>query len=92
MAYFVDKAVEILKDGLETGDCRKAINKALKVIDTEDMIHITWCVDDVIERARMLKVRVSKKKAREILKELERNHDATLGITWDTIDSYFDNM
>lgn len=93
MAYFAEQAIEILKEGLTDKDPKKAIKKALEILEDEDRIFISWCVDDILMRSEELEVKpkVSKKKAREILKEMEKNHDATLGITWDTIDCYFDN-
>jgi len=94
MAYFVDQAIETLKEGLVSKDPKKAIEEALKILEDEDRIYISWGTDDILQRAEDLEVepKISKEKAREILQEMERSHDATLGITWDTIDSYFDNM
>lgn len=51
-------------------------------------ITIKWCIEDVYERALRLKIPVSEKQASDILQKMKRNHDCTLGITWETIDSY----
>lgn len=92
MAYFVDQAIETLKEGLTTGDPKKAIKEALKILDDKDRIYISWCVDDILQRAEDTNHKpVTKKKAREILEEMEHHHDANIGITWDTIDFYLDN-
>lgn len=53
----------------------------------QDRIAVSWTVDDVMERAKMLKKRISKEKARGILNSMFHHHDAGLGITWDTIDA-----
>jgi hypothetical protein len=52
-----------------------------KLYDNPDEIAIVWHVDDV----RMVAPRLSKKKAREILKIIHHKHNAELGINWDVI-------
>ncbi len=92
MAYFVDEAIEILKEGLTAKDPKKAIKKALEILDDRDRICICWYIDDILQRAEDTNHKpVTKKKAREILEEMEHRHDANNGITWDTIDFYLDN-
>lgn len=58
----------------------------------EDKIAVSWCVDDVIGRARAKKVKMSKEKARDILSAILSKHDCCYGITWDTIDFYIDDV
>lgn len=57
---------------------------------------ITWCIEDVIERAKERDIKVTKKQAREILTIIDRRHDCNIGISWDTLDcwtdDYFDNL
>lgn len=48
----------------------------------EDIMVSIWTVEDVQSRDKGL----SKQDAREVLKLLDWNHDATLGINWDVID------
>jgi hypothetical protein len=45
-----------------------------------------WCIDDIIEKAKELKKRCSKKDARIILAHIEQDFDAEFGITWRTIE------
>jgi len=45
-----------------------------------------WCIDDVIDKAKELKKRCSKKDARLILANVEQHFDAEFGITWCTIE------
>jgi len=47
-----------------------------------------WCEDDVLELAEEEGIKCSRKRAREIIDEIDRKQDATLGITWDTISDY----
>lgn len=49
-----------------------------------------WCEDDVLELAREKGIKCSRKRAREIIDEVDRKQDATMGITWDTIGVYLD--
>jgi len=51
---------------------------------------VIWGEEDVRERARQLHIRVNKAKVNHILDEVERRHDAMLGITWDTFDYYIE--
>lgn len=56
-----------------------------------DTITITWSVDDVLNRAKDTGVRCSRKRALEILQEVENDHDANYGINWGTFDYYLEN-
>ena len=47
-----------------------------------------WCEDDVLELAREKGMKCSRKRAREIIDEVDRKQDCELGITWDTISDY----
>ena len=68
----------------------KKIENAVKKQD--ETIHIIWSYEDIISRAEDAGCKVpSKKKAIEILKEIEHRHDCNLGVTWDTIDFYLES-
>jgi len=58
--------------------------------DKDGYISIKWHTDDVIRRADETGAVVTKEQAMEILEDIEANHDAPLGVTWDTIDFYLD--
>jgi hypothetical protein len=47
-----------------------------------------WCEDDVLELAEEEGIKCSRKRAREIIDEIDRKQDATMGISWDTIRVY----
>jgi hypothetical protein len=47
-----------------------------------------WCEDDVLELAKEEGIRCSRKRAREIIDEIDRKQDAELGISWTTIRVY----
>jgi len=69
-----------LIEALEAG------RRALK--DAEDTFCSVWSIVDITERAKELKIKVTKKQAREIAGTIERRHDATIGINWDVIDAH----
>jgi hypothetical protein len=78
-----------LKDQIKALVKAKLLNesdeeKALTVLKKywENMIAVSWSVDDVISRKRM-----SKTKARDILARMLHHHDAGIGINWDVIDA-----
>jgi hypothetical protein len=65
----------------------------IKRIDPKEHVCvIIWSVEDVLEQAHERNVKCSKVEAEEILDKMENAHDATLGINWDTIDSYLDDI
>lgn len=54
-----------------------------------DVRTISWSVQSVIDNAKdTLKVKLSVKKAREILREVIRKHDPLQGINWDTLTTW----
>ena len=81
---------------------RELINRVIKLPTIKDEIErlkrngtlnehvcvIVWSVEDVLEKAEELKVKISHKEAEEILDKIESEHDATVGISWDTISIY----
>jgi hypothetical protein len=65
----------------------------IKRIDpNEHVCVIIWSVPDVLEQAKERGIKISKKEAEEILDRMENKHDATIGINWDTIDSYLGEL
>ena len=51
---------------------------------------IKWSWEDIYETAKEKGYKCSKKKAQKILECMIRKHDASLGITWDTIECWLD--
>lgn len=48
----------------------------------EDEIQIIWCVDDVKSIAEDL----TDEECRQVLEAVKSNHDATIGINWDVLE------
>lgn len=49
-------------------------------------ISITWYIDDVLA----VRPDLTKSQASDVLQYLKDNHDATMGINWDVIDTVID--
>jgi len=70
---------------------QEEIEHLQKYYDRGDVIAAAiWGVDDVLERAKEREINVTEEQARNILELIHRRQDATLGITWDTIDCYLE--
>ena len=76
----IKKAIELLKEG--------KVSKALLLLESKDSIFIEWSTQDILDVAQNMHKRISKKKARQILADIEHNHDCNYGITWDTIQDF----
>jgi hypothetical protein len=67
--------------------------KVLESLGFETTVAITiWQVGDVLGQAENVGINCSKEEAEEILREMSRTFDATIGMNWDVIDSLLDNL
>jgi hypothetical protein len=55
-------------------------------------ISIIWSTEDVLHQAKQKGVKLTEDEANEILLEMERKHDADIGINWETIDDYIEGL
>lgn len=55
---------------------------------TADEITVTWTIDDVKSIAEDL----TPDQCREVLKRAKRHHDATVGINWEVLEYYADQV
>lgn len=59
----------------------------------EDIVAVAiWQVDDVLGQAKEMGIKITRKQAEEIIERIDRRQDASLGISWDTIDAYLDDL
>lgn len=58
------------------------INEPINLKPNLDQIEIIWHVEDVIATCPTL----TRKQAQEVLRRLQANHDASIGINWDVIE------
>ena len=58
-----------------------------------DEITIKWCVDDVVMLAEQKGYAVpTLEQAREVLQMADKYHDASVGISWDVLEVYLDEV
>lgn len=65
--------------------------KRLKGIEGHVAV-VIWCREDVIGRAKEWGIEITPEQADDILDEVDRKHDCEVGITWDTLDYYIDEI
>lgn len=56
-----------------------------ELVKRGEAIQIVWLLDDVFHQAREDGVELTVRQAKEVLQMLDREHDATVGVNWDTI-------
>jgi len=63
--------------------------KRFEGMDADEHVAIAiWCEDDVLGRAKEKGIKCSREQAQDILDQMDRRQDCSLGISWDTIDCY----
>jgi hypothetical protein len=70
---------------------KEVINYLKKNSPEEHVAVAVWSEEDVLERAKERKIKITKEQAQDIIDRIDREQDATIGITWDTIDCYIDD-
>lgn len=70
---------------------KEAIEHLQQYLKPTDHVAISiWSIEDVQDQAKERKIKISKRKAEELLDDLDRHQDASIGINWDTINAYLD--
>ena len=62
--------------------------------NSENSICLIWCIEDIKGAMKMRddKIDISDEECMDILWNMESNHDASFGITWDGIDYHLDEF
>jgi hypothetical protein len=60
----------------------------LKLLEAEGCVAITWAIEDVQEERPDL----NDEQAMQVLKRCVDQHDATIGINWETIEYHADDL
>lgn len=60
--------------------------------DETRQIAIIWDIADVHSRAKEQHINITDEQALEILHNMKRQHDASIGINWDVIDAHLDSL
>jgi len=55
-------------------------------------IKISWCYEDVLQRAKENGIRLTKKEACDALALTLKRHDCNIGISWETLDVWIDEI
>lgn len=55
-------------------------------------INLTWSTEDVMDKASEMQVEITELEANEILSKIERQHDCSIGVTWDTIENAIEEL
>jgi hypothetical protein len=66
----------------------KEVKERLRWFKNQHVAAAIWCEDDVLELAREEDIKCSRKRAREIIDEIDHKQDCELGISWTTIRIY----
>jgi hypothetical protein len=65
------------------------LRKHLATMDDSDVIaYCIWEVDDVLLAAVEIGVKCNKSMAKDILTQIHRKHDASIGINWDVVKAH----
>ena len=51
-------------------------------------INITWSIEDVLE----VRPDLTDEQAMEVLEQVENNHDADVGVSWETLEMWADSL
>jgi len=54
----------------------------------DTQITITWTIEDIKDRGEYQDIFINDSMAKEILVNIKHQHDASIGINWDVIDSH----
>lgn len=73
------------RDGVITRLKQDIVDLQDKLKDAEQF-YCGWCADDVMHRASEMEVKITQSEAEEIIDSVENNFDASLGVSWDTIE------
>lgn len=64
--------------------------ETLREEGAENKISANWCVADVLDQAERDEVEITEEEAKQILLNVDRYHDAEIGINWDVISCHID--
>lgn len=59
--------------------------------ENKDSISIEWWIDDVHQVAEEMEITISDDEAREILRRIDRKHDANFGVNWEIIEIFINS-
>jgi len=92
------EAIQIILNEAESsalGDNNKEVLEAIKTfragMKDPDVLDVIWTTQDVLDHVNWAyDYKITVDQAREILRLIERKHDAEIGVTWETISYAFE--
>ena len=81
-------------DDMKGHALREELTKVIGMIKDPNYMFVSWHVDDVFSviEDRFDSIEFSKEEAVEVLDNMKRSHDATIGINWDVIEVHIENV
>jgi hypothetical protein len=49
------------------------------------VIYITWTIEDVLQQAKEMKMKITKRQCGKVLDMVKHKHDANIGVNWNVI-------
>lgn len=62
----------------------------IQSFNPDQEIAVLWSILDVQHEAKDRDLELTDKEAKDLLDDMSSNHDATIGINWDVINTYLD--
>jgi len=77
-----------IPEGRSVTDAMNAVKRAFD----PDWMAEWWHIDDVIEQAENQGEQLTEQEARDVLMMVSKRHDCNVGINWDVIDYWIDQI
>lgn len=77
-----------IPEGRSVAEAQGAVKRAFD----PDWMAEWWHIDDVIEQAETHGEQLTEQEARDVLAMVNRKHDCNIGINWDVIDYWIDEI
>lgn len=83
-------------DNMKGYAIREELKKVVEMIKDPNYLYLTWNIEDVLaviaERFKPPDhVEFTEEDARQVLDNISRSHDATIGVNWDVIEVHIEN-
>lgn len=56
------------------------------------IVKAVWCIEDVLQRAEENEIELTREEAGEVLGLTYKYHDCNIGISWETLDVWIDEV
>jgi len=73
-------------------EAREVIKRLEGYKPDEHIAVAIWCEQDVIEQAEHRGIKLTQEEAQDIVDEIDRKQDCSIGINWDVLDVYIDEL